>query len=311
MYIANYFILRFKTSMKVSFNNNSISFKSYNAKTVTPCVGNPLLVNSLEHYTCFFRNYDTLKFTSDYVKKTFCNGANIAEFGCSQGQKSYSLLMLLDDVNQNKKFKIVGYDFAKPISDNKKQHFKVNMFNRNERIIFNDEKLKSVFDKYFKKIESKEVLSDHLVMPNLDKTVGVIDFKEGNILNIDKILPNDKNSIIVFQNALHHILQDSKNSIHDNFEIVYNLFQKIHNKLPKDGLFVLGTLFDEHQYSKHLEGESRLIYQNNERIRVFDSSRIHGFLKTIGFEPIFYESVDPVFKENIFLPTVWKKINRL
>lgn len=282
--------------------NYNISFRAYSEKTYAD--------NELNHYTHFFRNEPTLKFTRDYITENFPKGTNIAEWGCSDGEKPYSLLIALDKNNEDKKYKIVGYDFEKPIEQAKQGIYKVSKFGPEREIIDEpNSPLSKGFFKYFHKI--KEDANNFYVKPDKELTSGLIDFKVGNILDISKTLKPKENGVIIFQTALYHLIRDSKNQLND----VKKLFQDISKLLPDKGIFVLGSFPLDHMYEPDCEDLTNLTYQKNQRIRIFNSSRIHEFLKSEGFEPIFYEVMPKgsIFSKynDVHLPSVWKKINRL
>lgn len=64
------------------------------------------------HETAFFRDLDTMQFAAHYITKNFSNGTNIADFACSNGEEAYTLLMLLNQNNKDKKYKITGFDIS-------------------------------------------------------------------------------------------------------------------------------------------------------------------------------------------------------
>jgi len=90
---------RAQTSFK-GYKNESYNLKSKNA------------MDSCIHETSFFRNLETLDFAKKYLISNFPQGTNIADFGCSNGEETYSILMLLNKHNKDKKYKITGYDIS-------------------------------------------------------------------------------------------------------------------------------------------------------------------------------------------------------
>lgn len=88
----------------------TISFGGYNNETYR--IESKNKRDGLLHQTAFFRNLETLEFVTDYANKKFPKGTNIADFGCSNGEEAYSLMMLLNNKNNDKKYKITGFDLS-------------------------------------------------------------------------------------------------------------------------------------------------------------------------------------------------------
>lgn len=287
-------------------NLNKINFTAYSGKSVVTSDKNPYVGDCRNHYTSFMRNFPTLEFTRDYIVDTFPNGTHIAEFGCSQGQKPYSLLIMLDKYNSDKKYTITGYDNKAIIDSAKKGIYKIDGYNSYEKTLFDGpNELRQNFNKYFDTIEGDSYFQS--VTPNTEKTKGLIKFKEGDIRDIDKILKSKKSGVVIFQNALYHVLdndsRDRKNT--------RTLIQKVYNVLPQKGIFVIGSLPSDHLYSEYNEKDTFLKYQDNERIRVYEGSMVHDYLREAGFKPVFYEKM-PNGKHfdkynNVYLPSVWQK----
>ncbi len=291
--------------------NNNISFKSFEEDT--NLVGkSEFIAGRYNHHTSFIRNFPTLKFVSNYLKYNFPAGTHIAEFGCSQGQKPYSLLIMLDSFNQDKRYTITGYDIPNVIKSAKQGIYRLDFADKNEQEIFNEKfGLKNTFFEYFDEIKRWKTKESTFVTPNSKKTKGLIEFKVGNILNIDKILEPKKSGVIIFQNALYHIFDICEKINDDKLNTVKELFTKIYDTLPNKGIFVLGSLTTDHVLEDTDRINFTLKYQNNQRIKVYDSSKIHNHLREVGFEPIFYEKaalhiVNPAF-EDVYLPAVWQK----
>lgn len=145
---------------------------------------------------------------------------------------------------------------------------------------------------------------------------GIIDFKVADIFNIDRDILPESIGMLSFKNGLYHVL-DSTCPKYDNVDlsIAERLFKKINSALQKDGLLVLGTLYDDHLYSDYMKNDCVPLYQNGKLIIVCNSSPIHKLLGKIGFEPIFYETVKkrgPIYYNSpISLPSVWRKIRSI
>ena len=308
-----------------AINANPICFKGYVESSEIPKNEG---VEKRYHFTYFMRDFETLNFTQKYIKKHFPRGTDIAEFGCSQGQKPYSLLVLLDDANKDKKYKITGYDCAEVIDSTKRGFYKIDA---REAVLSGNPKLSKKFYEYFNKVSADDLdlmikneqkpdaLEEYskakvhcylspgvnYVTPKKEKTEGRIDFKVGDIRNISHILEPKKAGVVIFQNALYHIIGNHPSEKYNSeLHPVKSLFEKIHKELPDNGIFVMGHLPEDHMWDP-LSLNTKLIYQDNKRIEVCNDTLIHHMLKKVGFEPVFYE------KNNweIALPSVWKKIS--
>lgn len=363
-----------QTINPVSYCNKSqIYFKEYisTSKIKSETADKNIDVNN---YTSFFRNYDTLKFTTEYITKNFPNGTHIAEFGCSLGQKPYSLMVMLHPENSyimnhreiQKKYKITGYDFPEvinlisdtgyllsPISSSEAFLCRPNL---NYGIIPREDGriLRKTFFDYFYQLPLKQVSIDEYneavdiingdsdkkdISPKslkkyndifniyLTQTSGVdpilvkpykmvsdiVDFKPGNIKNIDTILSPGKTGVIIFQNALYHILYKDlyyKSLSPDGLQQVGELFLKINNILPKNGIFVLGNFEKDHMYTTDI-GTTNCHYNNMCNGLVYEDSPVHKLLKKSGFEPVYYEKTRDVWNSVIYLPSVWKKVRNV
>ena len=325
---------------------------------------------SLNNYTTFFRDYNTLEFTRDYIFKNYPHGANITEFGCSMGHKPYSLMVMLDKSNKDNKYKITGYDFPEIIRKaNDYSIYGIARFIDGEQILFDDCKnpeilkktnltqeeisdIRKIFYKYFdickvkdyshreycklkqilankefadtseiqeikKKIFYDDTKYDNkmIVTPN-KRAKELVTFKVGDIRNIDKILEPKKSSVIIFQNALYHILYGGKLSYelkqaYSNLQEIENVFKKVNFVLPQNGIFVIGTFPHDHMFNHYGEMLTRADSLNGENVRIFDFSPIHIALKNSGFETEFYDfSGYHSYNDGkkIYFPAVWKKV---
>jgi hypothetical protein len=292
------------------------------------------------HQSGMFRNFDTSEFIIDYAVKNFPQGTNIVELGCSKGPKVYSDMILLDKHNQDKKYKVIGYDLIPERVEEAKGGFYLLEKNHdyyNESFLFDGAKvdrekyngtaltdaraneLKETFYKYFytprstlDHNEKKYAKADYSKIPD-----GVVDFKVGDIRKVDEFLKPNESGVMICENTIYHLL-DSMNATDYskcNVEPAKEFFGKVHNLLPEKGVLGLGSLIYDHFFDESCEDKIHLKYQNNERIRVFDSSRVHDALREKGFEPIFYEKIplnllDKRF-DDVHLPSVWKKVSHL
>lgn len=292
------------------------------------------------HETRFLRNYPTLDFVKKYLTRVFPYGTHIAEFGCSQGQKPYSLMALLADENRDKRYTITGYDLApKVVAKARKGEFDVHQQD-SEKIFWDDgtkyfeyqdmtkEQISDArrkFDEYFSKDDDPYDGGIITLKVKPEKVKGVVDFKVGDVQEIDKIYSSPKKKkpgVVIFQNALYHLLGNWRDSgkygYTPELESVKKLFEKIHGLLPENGLFVMGNLPSDNMFNRYNpeSNKTRLTYQDGQRIEVFDSSPVHETLRQVGFEPVFYECYKDKDDEKLCyeevgnFPSVWKKVSK-
>lgn len=144
-----------------NYNSRMPSFKGYNDETRDVTSKNQQ--NWCLHETAFFRDIDTMEFAQKYITQNFPQGTNIADFGCSDGEEAYTLLMLLNKKNKDKKYKVSGYDVSpKAIELAKTGPFKINYTFIEGFVIsdvkckdYNKKSLRELFFSCFEKIPEK------------------------------------------------------------------------------------------------------------------------------------------------------------
>lgn len=157
----------------------------------------------------------------------------------------------------------------------------------------------------------------HYYIPRKDAFNGVIDFKIGDIMDVDKDLAAQKCGVITFKNALYHLIGRDTEIAKLNLSNAQILFKKINSALEQNGLFLLGSLNIDHCFnSKVPEKDIDSRYQNNKLISVYDKSPIHELLRESGFEPVFYDRFKSSNSKNgLFsgphLPAIWKKVKNV
>lgn len=146
----------------------------------------------------------------------------------------------------------------------------------------------------------------------------VIDFKIGDIMNIDNDLANQKTGVVTFKNALYHIIGRDVDTYNLNLERAETLFKKINSVLPTNGLFLLGSLHSDHYFDPFRIQEKDIIIKNQDGnfVKTYDKTIIHDLLYAAGFEPAFYDKHQTAFTKGhdlieIYLPSVWKKVKNI
>ena len=99
---------------------NKINFKGYGGSTDNVKANNSNLLDKCIHESHFMRDLESLEFCTEYITKNFPNGTHIADFGCSNGEETYSIAALLHKSTQDKKYKITGYDIIPSVVEDAK-----------------------------------------------------------------------------------------------------------------------------------------------------------------------------------------------
>lgn len=233
-----------KDTVQLKANNNLIPFGSDFTNTkVTDKSGN--VIAKYNHESYFFRDHNTLEFVKSYISEHFPT-AHIADFGSSDGSETYTIAMILDDINQDGRYTITGYDTIPEKVKNAKEGYykihKINHWNNNnktedyflvenylsiksflERYLSNDcyknrpeepflTKYKKLFKKHFliiknhKITKNKEIHLPFKIRPDAFKNT--VHFEVGDIRNLGtKELQLPENTkVIIFKNAWYHLL---------------------------------------------------------------------------------------------------------
>jgi chemotaxis methyl-accepting protein methylase len=263
-------------------NNQSIYFKSWTNSTNT--TDSSIEKKRLIHTTYLFRDCPTLDFMTEYILKNFPSGTHIADFGCSNGEETYSIATMLAKNNRNLKYKITGYDLsAEAINEAKKGAYEFdhtdlaliepkkypgleNYYVFDERIAKYIDIFKKAFDiRVHKYYDCWEYDTKCTIKPGIVKDS--VDFKVANILDLGtkKLdLPPNTN-VIIFKNAWYHLAPKA----------VDEAIEKIYQALPPKGLLVVGTLGDDHT----IDGREPL-----------SKFPLAKKLKAAGFRPVFYST---------------------
>lgn len=137
---------------------------------------------------------------------------------------------------------------------------------------------------------------------------GFVRFQTADISELGSGYNLKDTGVILFKNAFYHITGYSAEKAITDLTEASNVAKAVNRSLPKNGLFVIGALENDHMYTGQ---DSHEIKQNGITIRVFDSSAFHKMLRENGFEPVFYDQLrDGIGNKipwEVYLPSVWKK----
>lgn len=257
--------------------------------------------------TAFFRDFPTLDFAANYIRKTFPQGTNILNYACSNGDEAISLAAMLSELNSQKIYKIIGLDIdPKAIRIAKKGIHIISDWDRDnflqkEGAILTQklqQKLLEFLTPTSEKIKENHIKSfakKEYYQRNDNALAGILEFRphtQGNIFDAASFEPEKPAGAILFRNALYHITQNESGSLTYNLDAIEKVANAVHKRLDKNGIFVIGDFFLEHLYN---------VRANLKKIPLTTNIlRAHG-----GFKPIFTTKVESY--EDI-VPTAWQKI---
>lgn len=327
--------------IKLSVNNykaNFLSFAGNVSSTNLDRTPKGNCDNKVKHQTSFFRDPDTIGYIANYIN-TECKGKkhiSLADFGCAVGEEAYTIAMMAND----SRLKIMGYDVSPDVIDIANQgiytisskedgcylsstnedHF---LNKKNEDIRNKAEKsYHELFHRCFSEIsnlpedlaKNRHFQAAHNRDKNCQKFFKLnkkelnpsVSFEVGNINEIESVLKPGSTDIIVFKNALYHLLPEkrtNKDYVAFCLSKIDKLFKSINDSLKPGGIFVLGRLSIDHMATPE-------IFKQNNGQKVCNLP-IHELLKANGFEPVHYDSVHKEYNDGIdatiFLPSVWQK----
>lgn len=310
-------------------NNAGIFFSGLEAR-VPHVVGDLVItrdpINKTGEYQCdtfFFRDAGTLEIMKGYLEKNFPEGTHIADFGCSDGEETYTIAMLLDDINEDGRYKITGYDPCMMRVDEADIGEYYIGFNEDGFLNAEDkdltpygQKLKTIFNQFFTREQESDYGAEKAYSVNEDKAENV-NFDLGNINQVDEVLENERTEgnetgVVVFKNAWYHITQVKPGDRYlpdeyDDLSDLKNVLTKIHASLPKNGILVTGSLPRDHILGEYAFEKGVVV-----------NSPFHKALKECGFEPLEESAVkvpshkgefDVMLYRNTYVYSIWKKVN--
>lgn len=313
------------TDIRMNKNNAGVFFAGlhFTEKLITP-----VYLNKTGHHQCdtfFFRDLSTLNTMKAYLPNHFPEGTHIADFGCSKGEETRTIEMLLSDINQDKRYTITGYDPSiGRISEANEGIYHIGMNEDNflltniSELMPGGKKLKKLFNEYFSKKPSQNKGGEKCFVAKVFKAID--SFRVGNIGYADELLKEKeiqegkKTGVVIFKNGWYHIMQSNPGDFctpdeYDNLNDLKTVLKKIHGVLPDNGILVTGSLPRDHILGA---------YAYNLDNGIIDTSPFHNALKECGFKPVEESAtivqpqvgaMDFIFYRNTQVYSIWKKVS--
>ena len=313
------------TDIRMNKNNAGVFFTGLQ---YTEPVEFPDPVNKTGNYQCdtfFFRDIDTLNVMKDYLQEHFPEGTHIADFGCSNGEETRTIAMLLSDINQDNKYTITGYDTSMNNIDDADEGFYHIGLNFDRFLNQPEDKLpkeiqgvKKLFDEHFIRRPDMDEMGEKCFEANEDKFGCLNYFTGGNISDVDKLLEEHekddgkKTGVVVFKNGWYHLTQSKPGDTYlpkeyDDLSDLKTVLRKINKALPENGILVTGSLPRD-----HIIGEDAYHYDEV----TLENSPFHKALKECGFEPVKESAIrvppqpsamEFILYKNTKVYSIWKK----
>ncbi|MBY0404275.1 MAG: hypothetical protein K2X66_10280, partial [Cyanobacteria bacterium] len=267
--------------------------------------------------TFFFRDLRILDIMKGYLQKHFPNGTHIANFGCSNGEETRSIDMLLQEINADKRYTITGYDpVSIRIQEARRGQYGIGLnldrfLTQTEDTLRDRGKvLKRLFDQFFRPAYFKNHDYEDVFEAKKTPLSCIKGFKKGNIHDVETLLKGKNTGVVVFKNAWYHLMQNSPGAFnfpkeYDDLSTLKTVLRKIHRALPENGILVTGSLPRD-----HIMGDYAL------ESGIITDSPFHLALKECGFEPVEESLVnippergpmDFMFYEDVKVYSIWKK----
>lgn len=293
--------------MVLAVNNFKLGFASHLGSSYINPNDHTNAMGNYCNDTFFFRDSNQLEFVHQYLKKVFPQGTHIADYGCSDGEETYSLAMIIEEINpeNNPKYTITAYDPSiRMIKRAKNGEYKINI---GDNFLISERKhklsprklvYKKMFHEHFIPVEKNTY---RLKDGAFDGWVDFAGVEKGNIDQIDKAYKNKpKPGVIIFKNAWYHILENINHEFFvtrkKEIDTLKSILTKIHENLDDNGILVVGNLGRDHMVDNRLFSSG-----------IVDNSRFHRALYNCGFVPMKGSEESTDLNDIVKVYTIWKK----
>lgn len=304
--------------------------------------------NNIPLHSGFYRDFPTLIAAAGIINKTFPEGTMILDGACSSGEELISLYSLLQNSHR---YKFVGFDKSDDalklagkniysVLENYRDDFLIK--NQDDSLLVNLQKL---FGRVMETAPEPDFeLNEKNSLFEVDREIKYfkmkdehrknIDFVKLDITDVDNFLPEEEAGAIFFRNALylltgnylsHGIMdrRDGHNVYIDKTACLNNIVDKVYDRLPAGGIFVVGEIPAEHVYlaDKYTPKKDKIIIDKvpmfdydidycmaDPETEIYKKSPLHQALKKDKrFLPVFYTTT--LWNRYTFdVPTIWKKV---
>ncbi len=281
------------------YNTHKLSFRSNYSSTKSDLSS----IGSLNHETYLFREPKTDEFVQDYIRKKLAQNSNITlvSGACSSGDEIMSYMVMLDDVLDKVRF--CAFDIDENLVNQAKEGKVYLTCNSMEGSLLGKLTVSKYKQKCAKKFHKHFMPTGLSLPPTLDSNLQLlsllnpilyqreinklamreysfdsemtkkIDFQCGDIRILDFLYDNESVDILLFRNAMYHILckyneDDDRIELDDSKQIADLIAHKMFEILKKDGLVVFGEK------------------ENQQGIKI---STIHNAMIKNGFKPVYTE----------------------
>ena len=257
---------------------------------------------------------------------------DIADYACSSGEEAFSLAMLLK--NRNLNYSLTGYDIAESALETAKrgevginnpaeylqarEKESLNNLNTLDTILFVMSRLKhtqfqdrylsqdntppdeplqkkyyDLFHQHFQKQEAASLPERAVYQLKPNASLGC-DFQVGNIQDIEKKRGQNSTDVLLFRNALYHLITQPANqeaggirkplsSVQAVNQQLDDLFQQFYQVLSPDGILVMGEKENAQHQQKELVDSA--LARNGFQPLSDDDKSLPIYVKKPGFRP--------------------------
>ncbi len=341
--------------MKINYPPVNPNLFNEKTKNGGPSFGSLLRASPGRYITTssFYRDSKALLCVADNLQHSFPRGATVLDYACSNGEEAISLFTMLND---RAKFSIIGVDPCRDVINLAKKGvhsvfsgYSDSFLLKNSRDITDcqQRRLRDLFYSVMEPApEPKKPLNFGLFFIHLrdsmddfiqryvkikDEFNGKLQFKIGNIKNINKVQTDGDVGAILFRNAFYHLMSDNTQDffgkkIHYRFsetvdkdKVAARIIKKVGDKLSVGGTFSIGEHINDHIFlANRFVPENRTFnlsespFYNSDMTLVHDiklmgSPICHAMKEDGRFEIMQYSDV-AYHNVSMRCPTVWKKI---
>lgn len=241
--------------------------------------------------TAFFRDLQTLEKATEYLTQFFPRGTNVLHYACSDGSELLSLFTLLKIRQKEHLYKLIGLDIdAHPLSLANKGRYVISSRKQDGFLLKNPSDLNGKERRLQSNLleclietacKNDDGVDKKLYFAKKNKLANHIEFRppeQGNILDIHNFEPEKNVGAVFFRNALYFLTNNRPISETYNKAVIPELIEKVHSRLERNGIFVLGSYPNEHVYLSSKGTEILALEKEIIRSKKFRPSHVRTIL---------------------------------